>query len=146
MTFVSVPSRINIVTLGVEDVAKSAAFYEALGWERSGASGDEITWFKTGGTVLGLYGFEALASDANLPAEPRARFGGITLAINVGTEGEVQPALDAAAAAGGTILKPATKADWGGVSGYFSDPDGHPWEVAWNPFFPLDADGNLQMP
>ena len=79
-------------------------------------------------------------------AEPRGRFDGITLAINLERAEDVQPALDAAVAAGGTLLKPATAADWGGVSGYFADPDGHAWEIAWNPFFPLGPDGRLDIP
>jgi uncharacterized glyoxalase superfamily protein PhnB len=96
--------------------------------------------------VLGLFPYAHLAADATLDPVRRAGFGGVTLAINVPTEEEVQPALDAAAAAGGSIVKTATRADWGGLSGYFADPDGYPWEVAWNPFFPLDADGLLEMP
>jgi catechol 2,3-dioxygenase-like lactoylglutathione lyase family enzyme len=141
-----VPAKINIVTLGVEDLERAAAFYAGLGWRRSAASNEQIVWFATAGSVLGLFPFAHLAEDATLdPIRPQG-FGGVTLAINVSTEEEVQPALDAAAAAGGTIVKPATRADWGGLSGYFADPDGYPWEVAWNPFFPLDADGLLEMP
>ena len=141
----SVPARINIVTLGVEDLEKAAAFYAALGWRRADASNDEIVWFVTAGSVLGLFPFAHLAADAALEPDRAHGFGGVTLAINVPTEGEVQPALDAAAAAGGSILKPATRADWGGLSGYFGDLDGYPWEVAWNPFFPLD-DAGLRPP
>jgi len=142
----AVPARINIVTLGVQDLDRAAAFYGALGWRRSEASNDEIVWFVTAGSVLGLFPFGHLAEDAALGPERGAGFGGITLAINVATEDEVQPALDAAAAAGGRILKPATLADWGGLSGYFADPDGYPWEIAWNPFFPFDEAGLLVMP
>jgi catechol 2,3-dioxygenase-like lactoylglutathione lyase family enzyme len=143
----TVPARLSIVTLGVDDLPRSVAFYEALGWERSAASQEGvIVWFRMVGSVLGLYGSTSLAEDANLPAEPRAPFGGITLAVNVDREAEVQPALDAAQAAGGTILKPATRAEWGGLSGYFADPDGHPWEVAWNPSFGFHVDGTLDLP
>ena len=141
----SVPAKINIVTLGVADLDRAAAFYAALGWRRAEASNAEIVWFVTAGSVLGLFPFGHLAADAALVSERAAGFGGITLAINVPTEEEVQPALDAAAAAGGSILKPATRADWGGLSGYFADPDRYPWEVAWNPFFPLDEAGLLTM-
>jgi uncharacterized protein len=142
----TVPARISIVTLGVTDVTRSAGFYEALGWVRSSASQEEIVWFKTADSVLGLFGRDMLAADARLPAEPAAPFGGITLAINVETADAVQPGLDAAVAAGGTLLKSAEKAEWGGVSGYFADPDGHPWEIAWNPSFALKEDGSLDMP
>ena len=141
-----IPARINIVTLGVADLERSARFYAALGWTRSAAGGGEIVWFKTAGTILGLFPYTSLAADAHLPAGPRPPFGGVTLAINLPTAEAVQPALEEAEAAGGTILKPATKADWGGVSGYFADPDGHAWEVAWNPYLPLTDDGTLQRP
>ena len=143
----TVPARISIVTLGVADLARSIAFYEALGWERRSASIDgAIAWFGTADTNLGLFPWHELAEDARLPAEPRARFGGITLAINVETPEGVFAALEAAVAAGGSLLKPATAADWGGTSGYFADPDGHPWEVAHNPGFPIDADGRVRLP
>jgi len=142
---VTVPARISIVTLGVADLPRAVAFYEALGWERASASMDEIAWFRTADTNLGLFPNQDLAADANLPPL-RGRFGGITLAINVGTAEAVAAALDAAVAAGATLLKPATRADWGGVSGYFADPDGHPWEVAFNPAFPIGPDGRVHIP
>lgn len=143
----SVPARVSIVTLGVADLARSMAFYAALGWERRASSIDGvIAWFGTADTHIGLFPWDELAADAGLPAEPRAPFGGITLAINVATPDEVAAALDAAVAAGGTILKPATVMDWGGTSGYFADPDGHPWEVAHNPAFPIDAEGRVRIP
>jgi len=130
----------------VADLARSIAFYEALGWERCSASNDDIAWFRTADTHLGLFGWRELATDAALPTAPLSGFGGITLAINVDTADGVAPALAAAVAAGGSLLKPATVADWGGTSGYFADPDGHPWEVAHNPFFPIDAGGRLRIP
>jgi len=142
----TVPARLGIVTLGVADVARSAAFYETLGWERCAASSDAIAWFRTADTHVGLFPWTELADDAHLPAEPRAGFGGVTLAINVDAADEVAPALAAAVAAGGTLLKPATVTDWGGTSGYFADPDGHPWEIAHNPHFPIDPDGRLRIP
>jgi catechol 2,3-dioxygenase-like lactoylglutathione lyase family enzyme len=143
----TVPARLGIVTLGVADLARSVAFYEALGWERRSASIDGvIAWFGTADTNVGLFPWHELAEDARLPAEPRARFGGITLAINVDTPAEVATSLDSAVAAGGTLLKPATVADWGGTSGYFADPDGHPWEVAHNPGFPIDEGGRVRIP
>jgi uncharacterized protein len=142
----SIPARLGIVTLGVADLPRAVAFYQALGWERCSSSSDQIAWFRTADTNVGLFPWHELAEDAKLPAEPRARFGGITLAINVESAEVVQPTLDAAVAAGGTLLKPATAMDWGGTSGYFADPDGHPWEVAHNPFFPIAADGRVSIP
>ena len=140
----SVPARISIVTLGVDDVARSKAFYEALGWELAGSVA-EICWFRTSDSYLGLFGREDLARDAGLRSEPTAEFGGITLAINVESEAAVNAAFEAAEAAGARILKPAERTDWGGYSGYFADPDGHPWEVAYNPTFPIDQDGRITI-
>ena len=142
----TIPARLGIVTLGVADLSRSVAFYAALGWERCSSSSDAIAWFRTADTNVGLFPWHELAEDARLPAEPRARFGGITLAINVDAADDVQPALDAAVAAGGTLLKPATIMDWGGTSGYFADPDGHPWENAHNPHFPIEPDGRVHIP
>lgn len=99
-----------------------------------------------GGCALGLFPRKDLAEDARLPAEPVAPFSGVTLAINVATEPEVAEYLAAARSAGARILKPATRADWGGVSGYFADIDGHPWEIAWNPYFPIREDGSVEIP
>jgi catechol 2,3-dioxygenase-like lactoylglutathione lyase family enzyme len=143
----TVPARLSIVTLGVADLARSVAFYEAIGWERRSASIDGvIAWFGTADSTVGLFPWHELAEDTGLPAEPRARFGGITLAINVDTPGEVATSLDSAVAAGGTLLKLATVADWGGTSGYFADPDGHPWEVAHNPRWTIAEDGATILP
>jgi uncharacterized protein len=142
---VSVPARISIVTLGVDDVARSKAFYEALGWEVAGTVGDEICWFRTADSYLGLFDRESLARDAGLRSEPTAEFGGITLAINVESEAAVDAAFEAAARAGARVLKPAEGTDWGGYSGYFADPDGHPWEVAHNPSSPIDEDGRITI-
>jgi catechol 2,3-dioxygenase-like lactoylglutathione lyase family enzyme len=141
----SVPARLSIVTLGVADLERAASFYTALGWDRCASGGDEITWFRTNATYIGLFGYASLAADADLPAEPRAPFGGITLAINVETEAAVTEALEAAVGAGGSLLKAAERMDWGGFSGYFADRDGHPWEVAFNPFFPIGADGSITI-
>jgi uncharacterized protein len=142
----SIPARLGIVTLGVADLPRSVGFYQALGWERCTSSSDAIAWFRSADTHIGLFPWHELAEDARLPAEPRARFGGITLAINVESPEAVGEALEAAVAAGATLLKPAIATDWGGTSGYFADPDGHPWEVAHNPFFPIDEDGRLRIP
>lgn len=140
-----VPARVSIVTLGVDNLARSKAFYQALGWEVAGAVGDEICWFKTADSYLGLFDRESLARDAGLRSEPTAEFGGITLAINVESEAAVDGAFEAAQAAGARILKPAERTEWGGYSGYFADPDGHPWEVAHNPSFPIGDDGRITI-
>jgi hypothetical protein len=141
----AIPARINIVTLGVDDLDRSIAFYEALGWERASSSIEGvICWFRTGGSWLGLFGRADLAEDAGVPDTPDRGFSGVTLAINLERDEDVQPALDQAAAAGGTVVKPATAAVFGS-SGYFADPDGHLWEVAYNPGFPLDAEGRIAI-
>jgi uncharacterized glyoxalase superfamily protein PhnB len=106
---------------------------------------DAIAWFHTADTNLGLFPTDDLAADANLPPT-RGPFDGITLAINVETAGEVDRCLAEAVAAGGRLLKPASTADWGGRTGYFADPDGHPWEVAHNPAFPIGPDGRVRIP
>jgi catechol 2,3-dioxygenase-like lactoylglutathione lyase family enzyme len=141
-----IPARLSIVTLGVDSVPRAVAFYSSLGWERCDSSMDEIAWFRLTGSYLGVFGRDELAPDASLPVGPGTEFGGITLAINVETEQAVTDALEAAVAAGGTLLKPAERAEWGGFSGYFADPDGHPWEVAFNPGFALDGRGRVTIP
>jgi predicted lactoylglutathione lyase len=141
----TVPARISIVTLGVADVGRSAAFYEKLGWERCESSMDEIVWFRTADSYLGLFGWTDLAEDANLVSPTRGSFGGITLAINVEMRDAVDSALDEAVAAGGTILKPGTVLPFG-YGGYFADPDGHPWEVCCNTDFPFRHDGRIVIP
>jgi predicted lactoylglutathione lyase len=140
----AVPARISIVTLGVTDVARSVAFYEALGWERRASSMAEIAWFRTADSYLGIFGWMELAQDANLLGATRGSFGGITLAINVESADAVDAALDEAVAAGGTILKPGTQLPFG-YGGYFADPDGHPWEVCHNRDFPFGPDGRIQI-
>ena len=139
--------RLSIVSLGVVDLAASRRFYEeGLGWKVSGASNESIVFMDMGGVVLGLYGRDALADDAKLPRSAPGGFGGFALAHNARSREEVDKVLAHAAAAGARILKPAEDVFWGGYSGYFADPDGHPWEVAWNPFFPLRDDGTIELP
>ena len=138
----TVPARISIVTIGVADVARSAAFYEALGWERCSSSMDEIAWFRTADSYLGIFGWTDLAEDAGLEDASRGGFGGITLAINVETPELVDSSLAEAVAAGGSILKPGTDLPFG-YGGYFADPDGHPWEVRYNRGFPFGPDGRI---
>lgn len=137
--------RISLVTLGVADLARSRRLYERLGWRASGASQESVAFFQAGGMALGLYGREALAEDAGLSVEGSG-FRGVALAYNVRTPEEVAATLAEAEAAGARVVKPAEDAFWGGRSGYFADPDGHLWEVAWNPHFPLGPDGSLRLP
>ena len=137
----ALPALISIATLGVSDLAGSTKFYLTPGWELAADSSPEISFFRTAGGVLAVYPFDLLAKDATLPAVPSQGFGGVTLAINVERVEDVQPGLDAAKAAGATILKQATNTEWGGVSGYFVDPDGYPWEVVWGPKSKFKPDG-----
>ena len=140
----AIPARISIVTIGVQDVARSARFYETLGWDRATSSLDEIVWFRTADTYLGIWGWRDLAEDAQLFEPTRGSFGGITLAINVESADIVDAALDEAVAAGGTLLKPGTHLPFG-YGGYFADPDGHAWEVCWNRDFPIGPDGRITI-
>lgn len=136
--------RISLVTLGVADLERSRHFYEeGLGWQ-PGYVSEEVVFFQLGGMILALFPRAALAADARL-TDTGSRFGGITLAHNVRRREEVDAVLAEAAAAGAPILRPAEAASWGGYSGYFADPDGHAWEVAWNPHWTLDADGSVRL-
>ncbi len=137
--------RLSFVTLGVSEVARARKFYEALGFEASSASNENVTFFNAGGVALALFGRASLAEDAHV-ADSKPAFSGIALAHNVGSEEAVQAVLAEAEAAGAKILKPAQRVFWGGYSGYFADPDGHLWEVAYNPFFPLDDAGHVTLP
>ena len=137
--------RISIVTLGVSDLGQSREFYERLGWRRAATKTEGIVFFQAGGMALALYPREELAKDANVAADGHG-FGGATLAYNARNRGEVDSVLSEAQVAGAKILKPAEEAFWGGYSGYFADPDGFLWEVAWNPFFPIAADGAIHIP
>ena len=141
--------RLHLVTLGVSDLARAAAFYRALGLVESKAGEGEagnVAFFRTGNVVLSLFPRGRLAEDAMLPDTPPQPFAGLTLACNVGSPDEAEALIARAEAAGGRVVKPAQKVFWGGTSGYFADPDGHLWEVAHNPFFPFDAEGRLVPP
>ena len=137
--------RITLITLGVRDVAASAAFYQRLGWRRSSAGDATVAFFQLGPVVLSLFGAAALREDAHLPASVQPGAGAVTLAQNVDSPAAVDACLQDAVAAGATLLKPGQLVFWGGYSGYFADPDGHPWEIAHNPFFPLDASGQIRL-
>ncbi|MEQ1708993.1 MAG: VOC family protein [Terricaulis sp.] len=136
--------RVSLITLGVADLARARAFYEALGLRASSASQGDIVLFQIGGLALSLYPRAALAEDATIAAEGSG-FRGITLAHNVRLKEHVGAVLAEAEAAGGRIVKPAQDVFWGGHSGYFADPDEHLWEVAWNPHLPLSVDGALHL-
>ena len=127
--------RVTLVTLGVADLDRATAFYEALGWSRSVRDAPGARFFQIGGTAFGLYPRDKLAEDAALPSAAPASdgFSGVSLAYNTRSKEEVAERLAEAVAAGATLLKPAQDAFWGGHHGYFADPDGHVWEVAWNP-------------
>lgn len=129
------------------DLDRALRFYrDGLGWPVR-ESGDQVAFIQLETVVLSLYPRHLLAEDANLPDEGSgSAFGGITLAHNVASKDEVDAALGDAVAAGATLLKQAADAFWGGYSGYFADPDGYPWEVAWNPFFPLSETGRVTLP
>ena len=137
--------RITIVTLAVEDLARSIAFYEALGWRRSVQAAPGIAFFQCGGIGVALYPAASLARDLARPAVGGG-FGGVTIAYNTRTRDETDAVLREAAAAGAKIIKPAEDVFWGGYSGYFADPDGHLWEVAWNPDLPMDSAGAVTFP
>jgi uncharacterized protein len=137
--------RVSLITLGVADLGRSREFYERLGWRRSMAKAEGVVFFQTGGMALALYPREELAKDANLSPVGNG-FCGMALAYNARTRGEVDSVLSEARAAGAKILKPAQEAFWGGYSGYFCDPDGFPWEVAWNPSFAISQEGSIRIP
>ncbi|MGK5443234.1 VOC family protein [Micromonospora sp. URMC 105] len=133
--------RISLVTLGVADLPRARAFYERLGWR--GQEVEETVFFQAGGLALVLWGRDKLAADAGVPdAGP----GAVTLAQNVRSRAEVDDVLATAARAGARITRPAAETFYGGYAGFFTDPDGHVWEIAWNPGFPLADDGTLTLP
>lgn len=137
--------KLNIITLGVADLEKSLKFYESgLGWVKSEASQGDIAFFQLGGIVLALYPREKLAEDVTISADGNG-FSGITLAYNAKTEAEVDAVLSEVEQLGATIVKPAEKVFLGGYSGYFRDPDGHLFEVAYNPFTSFDENDNLKI-
>lgn len=139
------PLRLSLVTLGVENLAAAAKFYEDMGLPRRLRKAEGVAFFDAGGVVLSIYSREALAKDANIE-DSNAGFGGITLAYNVPSQAEVELVLKAAEKAGGKILKQADRIFWGGYVGYFADPEGHIWEVAHNPGFTFDERGNVVVP
>lgn len=138
----SVPPRLSIATLGVADLAVSTAFYESLGWRRSGSSEATITFFQLQGSVLGLYERGALAEDAQVDAAGSG-FRGVTFALNLESEEAVDAAFAEWVECGGAAQVQPHKAFWGGYSSYVTDPDGHLWELAYNPYSKIGPDGIL---
>jgi uncharacterized glyoxalase superfamily protein PhnB len=141
-------ARLTVVTLGVDDMRASIAFYERLGFERRlRATGEEVAFFAAGATVIGLYPWDKLAREAGLSDQPRpAAFRGVTLAWNCASSDDVDAALAQALASGASLIKPAAATDYGGYAGYFSDPAGHIWEAVTAPGLTLADDGSLQVP
>ena len=137
--------HLHLITLGVRDFERSRKFYaETLGWKPASNSSDEVAFFQAGGVVLALYPREKLAEDA-LTSPEGGGFAGVTLAYNAASEQEVDEIIVDLAAKGVQIAKQPQKVFWGGYSSYFVDPDGFYWEVAYNPFFPFDENGDLKL-
>jgi uncharacterized protein len=143
----TVPASLSLVTLGVRDVSASTRFYAGLGFELSTASVEGVvSFFKTTGGLLGLFGEQDLADDAHVPPRADSGFRGVSLAMNLADRVAVDQAMAAAEAGGARIVKPAQATDWGGYHGYFADPDDHLWEIAHNPGWPLGPNGHPQLP
>jgi catechol 2,3-dioxygenase-like lactoylglutathione lyase family enzyme len=136
--------RLSLITLGTRDLPRARAFYEALGWRTRAAEGDEVVFFQAGGMVVALWSRDSLAEDSGV--EDAGGWGGITLAHNVRSPEEVDRVIEEARAAGATIPRAGAATFWGGYSGVFVDPDGHPWEVAHNPRWTIGPDGSVTLP
>ncbi len=137
--------RITIITVGVDDLARSTAFFERLGWRRSVRQAQGVSLFQCGGIAVSLFPRPELAKDAGISPKGEG-FGGFAIGYNTRSKEDVDAVLAEAKAAGADIVKPAQEASWGGYSGYFRDLDGHLWEVAWNPSFVLDERGAVRLP
>jgi predicted lactoylglutathione lyase len=135
--------RVSLITLGVTDLGRARAFYEALGWRSNSRPEDGVVFFQTGGMVLALWSREALQEDCAV--EDNGGWGGIALAYNVRSPTEVDAVLAEAERAGGAVARAGAETSWGGYSGVFLGPDGHTWEVAHNPFWTLREDGSVDL-
>jgi predicted lactoylglutathione lyase len=135
--------RLSLVTLGVADLGRSRAFYEALGWKSGAAPADDVVFFQCGAMIVALWGRDQLAEDSGV--SDSGGWGGVTLAHNVRSPAEVDAVIAEAEAAGATIARPGAETIWGGYSGVFIDPDGHPWEIAHNPHWTLAEDGSVKL-
>jgi uncharacterized protein len=138
-----VEQRVSLITLGVSDLARARAFYENLGWTTGAAPADDVAFFQAGGMVFALWGRAQLAEDSGV--EDRGGWGGITLAHNVRSDREVDEVIARAGGAGARIAREPAPTFWGGYSGVFVDPDGHPWEVAHNPHWTIGPDGSVSL-
>ena len=139
----SVEQRVSLITLGVRDLARARAFYEALGWHTNAAPEDDVVFFQTAGMVVALWGRDELAKDTAV--EDTGGWGGVTLAHNVRSPSEVDAVLDEVRGAGGTVVRDGAETFWGGYSGAFVDPEGHAWEVAHNPHWTIEPDGSITI-
>lgn len=137
---------LSLVTLGVSDLKRSNGFYEALGFVRKARGAQGVGFFQAGASAFAVWPLEELAKDAKVEAGTVPAFRGVSLAWNCRSESDVDAAIARARQAGGAVSKPPQKTPWGGYAGYFADPDGHLWEVAHNPGFPLTPDGRLTLP
>jgi catechol 2,3-dioxygenase-like lactoylglutathione lyase family enzyme len=135
--------RVSLITLGVRDLERARAFYEALGWKTGAAPGDDVVFFQAGGLVFALWGRDELAEDSRV--EDSGGWGGVTLAYNVGSPEEVDAVIEEARLAGAEIGREPADTFYGGYSGIFIDPDGHPWEIAHNPHWGLQEDGSVLL-
>jgi catechol 2,3-dioxygenase-like lactoylglutathione lyase family enzyme len=138
-----VEQRLSLVTLGVDDLARARSFYESLGWTSASKPEDGVVFFQTGGMVVALWDRASLAEDSGV--EPGSGFGGVTLAYNVRSPAEVDATIEEARGAGARIAREPAETFWGGYSGVFVDPAGHPWEVAYNPFWTITDDGSVVL-
>jgi uncharacterized protein len=138
-----VKQRVSLITLGVADLGHARSFYEALGWKTGADPGDDVVFFQAGDMVLALWDRARLAEDSGVADAPG--WGGVTLALNLGSPAEVDAAIEEARAAGASVPREPAETFWGGYSGVFVDPEGHPWEVAHNPHWRLDADGGIHL-
>ncbi len=135
--------RVSLITLGVSDLERARAFYEALGWSTGADPGDDVVFFQAGDTIVALWDRARLAADSCVEDMPG--WGGVTLALNLGSPAEVDAAIEDARVAGAKIGREPAETFWGGYSGVFLDPEGHPWEVAHNPHWTLTADGGVRL-
>ncbi|HEY0392016.1 MAG TPA: VOC family protein [Solirubrobacterales bacterium] len=135
--------RVSLITLGVSDLGRARRFYEALGWETGAGAEDDVVFFQAGEMIVALWDRAKLAEDSRV--ENGGGWGGVTLALNFGSSAEVDAAIEEARAAGATIGREPDETFWGGYSGIFIDPDGHPWEVAHNPHWTITDDGGVRL-
>jgi catechol 2,3-dioxygenase-like lactoylglutathione lyase family enzyme len=141
---VGVEQRLSLITLGVADLGRARSFYEGMGWTTGADPGDDVVFFQTPGCIVALWDRAALAEDSAV-TDPGG-WGGVTLAYNVRSPEEVDSVLDEVRAAGGKVTRPGGETFWGGYSGVFEDPEGHPWEVAHNPHWTVNEDGSITLP